>query len=87
MLMYILCCGCKHMTRAVRKSWIHDCRDYRDFRHVPWFLAIAVISCHGREYWRINAISVFKRLLFSKFRSTFPFWSCTGYAHGHRNTA
>jgi len=41
------------MTRAVRKSRIHDRRDYRDFRHVPWFLAIAMISCHGHEYWRI----------------------------------
>ena len=32
----------------------------------------------------LYAISVFKRSLFSsKFRSTFPFRSCTGYAHGH----
>jgi len=31
----------------------------------------------------LYAISVFKRLLLSKFRSTFPFRSCTGYAHGH----
>ena len=38
------------MRRAVRKSRIHDRRDYRDFRRVPRFLAIAVISCHGREY-------------------------------------
>jgi len=41
------------MIRAVRKSRIHDRRDYRDFRRVLWFLAIAVILCHGRQYWRI----------------------------------
>jgi len=41
------------MIRAVRKSRIHDRRDYRYFHRVPWFLAIAVISCHGREYSRI----------------------------------
>ena len=41
------------IIRAVRKSRIHDRRDYLDFRRVPWFLAIAVISCHGHEYWRI----------------------------------
>jgi len=38
---------------AVRKSRIHVRHDYHDFRHVPWFLAIAMISCHDREYWRI----------------------------------
>jgi len=31
----------------------------------------------------LYAISVFNRSLLSKFHSTFPFWSCTGYAHGH----
>ena len=31
----------------------------------------------------LYAISVFKRSLLSRFCSTFPFWSCTGYAHGH----
>ena len=31
----------------------------------------------------LYAISVFKRSLLSKFRSTFPFQSCMGYAHGH----
>jgi len=31
----------------------------------------------------LYAISVFKTSLLSKFCSTFPFWSCTGYAHGH----
>ena len=71
------------MIRAVRKSRIHDRRDYRDFRHVPWFLAIAVISCYGREYWRIICDFSFKRSLLSKFRSTFAFRLCTGYAHGH----
>ena len=45
-----LFCAVLHMTRAVRKSRIHDCRDYHDFRRVPLFLAIAVISCHGRVY-------------------------------------
>jgi len=40
------------MIRAVRKSRIHDHHDYRYFHRVPWFLAIAVISCHGREYSR-----------------------------------
>ena len=38
------------MTRDVCKSRIHDRRDYRDFRLVPWFSAIAVILCHGRDY-------------------------------------
>jgi len=28
-------CCCFHMHRAVRKSRIHDRRDYRDFRRVP----------------------------------------------------
>ena len=31
----------------------------------------------------LYAISVLKRSLLSKFRSTFPFRSCTGYAYGH----
>jgi len=35
----------------------------------------------------LYAISVFKRLLLSKFHSTFPSRSCTGYALGHQNTA
>ena len=42
------------INRAVRKSRIHDRRDYRDFRRVPWFLATGVISCHSRKYWCIN---------------------------------
>ena len=47
------------MSRAVRKSRIHGRRDYRDFRHVPWFLAIAV------KIGVLYAISVFKRSLLS----------------------
>ena len=39
-----------HMRRDVCKSRIRDRRDYRDFRLVPWFSAIAVILCHGRDY-------------------------------------
>jgi len=54
-------------------SRIHDRRDYRDFRRVPWFLATAVISCHGHEYWVLFAISVFKRSLLSKFAVLFHF--------------
>jgi len=38
------------INRDVCKSRIHDRRDYRDFRLVPWFSAIAVILCHGRDY-------------------------------------
>jgi len=30
------------IIRAVRKSRIHNCRDYRDFRRVPWFFG----HCH-----------------------------------------
>jgi len=38
------------ISRDVCKSRIHDRRDYRDFRLVPWFLAIAMNLCHGRDY-------------------------------------
>ena len=40
-------------SRAARKSRDHDCREYRYFGRVPWFLAIAVILRHGRDYQRI----------------------------------
>ena len=38
------------ISRDVCKSRIHDRRDYRDFRLVSWFSAIAVILCHGHDY-------------------------------------
>jgi len=38
------------MARDVCKLRIHDRRDYRDFRLMPWFSAIAVILCHNRDY-------------------------------------
>jgi len=44
------CC----ISRDVCKSRIHDRRDYRDFRLVPWFSAIAVILCHGRDDYHQN---------------------------------
>ena len=47
---------------------------YPDFWPLPWFRVTAV------NIGVLYAISVFKR---SEFRSTFPFWSCTGYAHVH----
>ena len=37
------------VTRDACKSRIHDRRDYCDFRFVPWFLALAVNLCHGRD--------------------------------------
>jgi len=64
------------MNRAVRKSRIHDRRDFRRVP-LPWFRVTAV------NIGKLYAISVFKRSLLSKFCSTFPFLSCTGYAHGH----
>jgi len=40
-------------SRAARKSRDHDCREYRYFGRVPWFLAIAAILRHGHDYRRI----------------------------------
>ena len=62
--------GCKKITNS-RSPWL------------PWFLAIAVISCHVVNIGVLYTISVFKRSLLSKFRSTFSFRLCTGYAHSH----
>jgi len=65
------------ICRAVRKSRIHDRRDYRDFRLLPWFLAIAVISCHGREYWRIICnFSTRQSVLHSGRASVTRTWLC-----------
>jgi len=50
---------------------------YRDFWPLPWFRVTAV------NIGVLYAISVFKRSLMSRFRSTFPFRSCTGYTYGH----
>jgi len=55
------------IVRDVCKSRIHDRRDYRDFRLVPWFSAIAVILCHGRDYHQICSISTPKRSILSKY--------------------
>jgi len=49
---------------------------YRDFWPLPWYRVTAV------NIDVLYAISVFKISLLSKFCSTFPFQSCTGYAHG-----
>jgi len=38
------------ISRDVCKSRIHYRRDYRDFRLVPWFSAIAAILCHSHDY-------------------------------------
>ena len=48
----------------VCKSRIHDHRDYRDFRLVPWFLAIAVTIavnlCHGHDYHQnVNNLDIY----------------------------
>ena len=42
------------ITRDVCKSRIHDRRDYRDFRLVPWFSATAVILTKICTIWTIN---------------------------------
>jgi len=51
--------GASVMTRAVRKSRIHDCRDYRDFRRAPWLLAIALVHVTAVNIGVLYAISVF----------------------------
>jgi len=54
-------------SRDVCKSRIHDRRDYRDFRLVPWFPAIAVILCHGRDYHQNMYNLDFERSILYKY--------------------
>ena len=55
------------ITRDVCKSRIHDRRDYRDFRLVPWFSTIAVILCHGRDYHQNRCNFNFQTVNLSKY--------------------
>jgi len=50
--------------RDVCKSRIHD---HRDFRLVPWFLAIAVNLYHGRDYHQNVYNFDFKTVNFGEF--------------------
>jgi len=65
------------IIRAVRKSWIHNRRDYRDFRCVPWFLAIAWFHVTAVNIDVLCSISVFKGRCCLSFALLFRFSSRT----------
>ena len=53
------------------KSRNHDHREYRDSGSLSWFLAIAVIWRHGRDYRRIMYRISTVKLLWRQFDSPF----------------
>ena len=63
----VITCKWSYRTSDVSKSRIHDRLDYCDFRIVPWFSAIAVILCHGRDYHRNMQNFNFQMVNLSKY--------------------
>ena len=62
------------ITSAARKSPNNDHREYRDFGREPWFLAIALILRHGRDYghtvYKISTVELLWHQIGALFHST-----------------